>query len=365
MNIAELAREEMKQMRAYVPGARQDDVKEKYGIEHVVKLASNENPLGPSPKAVEAIKNMAASIHIYPDSQYKRARKAISEKLNVDPDQLIIGNGGEEVIRLLCETFLNKGDEVVISELGFGEHFIFSQMMGAECVVVPVTEKCDADLDEFLNKITNKTKMIFVTNPNNPTGKIVPRARMEAFLSKIPENILVMIDEAYFEFARLNPDYPDCTKYLDRYKNLFILRTFSKVTGLAGLRVGYGIADKAIIAEINKIKGAFNVNTLAAEVAIAAVNDDEHVQKTLEINTKSLDMMRAYFDKKGYQYFDTATNFIFVDFGINSAILHENLMEKGVILRPGSLWGQENFMRISSGTIEQTEEVLNVLESVL
>lgn len=365
MNISKLARKELNNMRAYVPGARIPETMEKYGLNRVVKLASNENPLGPSPKAVEAIINAATGVSMYPDSRCTAAREAIAQKQGVDPDQIIIGNGGEEIIRFICESFINKGEEFIISYLGFGLHTKSAQMMGGKCVSIPMIGDYDYDLEAFLSAVTEKTKIMFITNPNNPTGKIIPKAQMESFLERVPEDVLVLVDEAYFEFAKQNPDYPDCTQYLNQYQNLIVLRTLSKVVGLAGMRIGYAITSKEIAAEMSKLKGTFNVNTLALTAGIAAVADETHIERTIAENNKSFDMMRSYFDKKGLRYLPTSANFLFVDMQMPSTELFETLMQNGVILRPGFQWGEENFMRISSGTVEETEFLLNVLDRVL
>ncbi len=365
MNFEKIARKEISMMSTYVPGVREQEVKEKYGLDEIIKLASNENRLGPSPKAIEAIIKAASMGHIYPDSTAMKARKLLAEKHNVGVENIILTAGGEELIKLFCGTFLDKGDETIISELGFGLHFRGSQMQGATVVTIPVKEDCSDDLDEFANQITDKTKVIFITNPNNPTGMINSRDAIAKLLSKVPENVLVMIDEAYFEFAVEYPEYPDCTEFLNQYPNIIILRTLSKVVGLAGVRIGYGIAHPGMIAEIMKLKGAFNVSILAQEATCAALLDVEHIEKTVLENRASLNMLKEYFDKNGLHYLKTGTNFIFVKLGVSSKVAHEDLNKKGVILRPGYLWGRDEFTRISSGTVEETKIVLKVLDEYL
>ena len=365
MDFEKIARKEMSKMSTYVPGIRSQEVKEKYGLDRVVKLASNENPLGPSPKAIEAIKVAASMGHIYPDSTAMKVRTLLAKKHNCEVENIILTAGGEELIKLFCGAFLNQGDETIISELGFGLHFRGSQMQGATVVSIPVKEDYSDDLDEFANKISDKTKIVFITNPNNPTGMMNSRDAIANFLTKVPENVLVMIDEAYFEFAVEYPEYPDATEFLAQYPNIIILRTLSKVVGLAGVRVGYGIAHEGMIAEIMKLKGAFNVSILAQEGAYAALLDTDHLEKTVLENRLSLNLLKEYFDKKGYHYLKSGGNFIFVDLGVSSRIVHEDLIEKGVILRPGHLWGRDQFTRISSGTIEETEYILKIMDEYL
>ncbi len=365
MSILNQVREELKGMSTYVPGTRVSYVKEKYNLEKVVKLASNENPLGVSPKAVQAIKDAANGVNIYPDSECNRLRGVIADKLSVKSEQVIVGNGGEEIIRFICEALLDKDDEVVISELGFGLHIKSSQLMGAKVNIVPLLPNYDYDFDGFLGAISDKTKIVFITNPANPTGKVTERSVLEAFLAKVPSNVLVLIDEAYYEFATFNKDYPNGIDYLDTYKNVMVLRTFSKVAGLAGLRVGFGIASVEFIGELNKIKGVFNVSVVAIEAACAAMQDDEHIEKSVELNRESLKRMMEYFNKKNIEYLEPHGNFIFVDFKTDGKELYNSLLEKGVILRGGFLWGKDTWMRISSGTMEETKILIDALDAVL
>ncbi|WP_317855183.1 histidinol-phosphate transaminase [Chakrabartyella piscis] len=367
MDFSNIVRPEVGKMSAYVPGVRSQEVKERFGVENIIKLASNENPLGPSPKAIEAICLAAKEGHIYPDSTAMKVRTLLAKKHNVAVGNILLAAGGEEVIRLFCGTFLNAGEETIISQLGFGLHFRSSQMYGGKVVTIPVKEDLSDDLDAFAENITDKTKIVFVTNPNNPTGIMNSRDEIVKLLAKVPSHVLVMIDEAYFEFAVEHEGYPDCTEFLEQYPNLIILRTLSKVVGLAGIRVGYAIAHENMIAEILKLKAAFNVSSIAQEAAYAALLDEEHIERTILENRKSLEMLKKFFEEKGLHYLPTAANFIFVDLGIGSQKAHEDLIREGVILRPGHLWGDiaAPFTRISSGTVAETQVVIDTLEKYL
>lgn len=367
MDINKITRVELDNLSTYTPGERQSYVEEKYGIpsNEVIKLASNENPLGASPRAIERIKDAADFVSIYPDSLCMSTRELIAEKMGVTSGNVLVSSGGEELFKLIGETFLTGDDEAIIAELGFGLHFKYTQMMGTDIKTIPLKEDFTYDLQGFLDAINEKTKIIFITNPANPIGNIIGKNDLEDFLDKVPDDVLVLLDEAYFEFANIHEDYPNGLDYLSKHSNLMVLRTFSKIAGLAGIRVGYLISSEEIVAALMKVKGVFNVNTLAIAAAEASLQDEDHINKTLMTNKMSLNLMMEYFDKKKIEYIYTYTNFIFVNFARDSRELHETLMSKGVIIRPGHLWKKDEWMRISSGTIEQTEKMLKVFDQVL
>ncbi len=365
MNYEKIARKEMGNMAAYIPGMRSQEAIEKYGLTHVVKLASNENPLGPSPKAIEAIAEAAKVGHIYPDSTAWKLRTLLAGKHKVTPEQVIVTAGGEELIRLFSGAYIAEGDEVIISELGFGLHFRGGQMQGAKIMTIPVKADLSDDIDGMINAISQKTKVVFITNPSNPTGHINKRADMEKLFKAVPKDVLIMVDEAYFEFAVEHEEYPDCMEYLADYPNMIILRTLSKVVGLAGVRVGYGVASAGLIAQIMKLKAAFNVSILALEGAYAALLDEAHIDRTILENRNSLNMFKEYFDKKGLKYVKPGGNFIFVDLGVGSFEAHQDLIKLGLIVRPGGAWGKDAFTRISSGTIEETKFAIDILDKYL
>lgn len=358
-------RKEMEMLKTYVPGKPIEDVMRTYNVTDIVKLASNENPLGPSPLAIKRIQEEACNIHLYPDGAALQLRTALAEKHDVNIDQILIGSGGEQIIKLIAHALINEGDEVIFANPSFGMYEIMSTHIGAKCLSIPLTEDMKHDFKQFKEQINSKTKIIYICNPNNPTGNIMTRSEVENFLKVIPEDIVVLLDEAYFEYAALDPDYPNGLDILKDRENTIILRTFSKVSGLAGLRVAYCFSNPRMISEMTKIKGVFNANRIAQYAALASMKDDKHLDETLELNRKSLEMMMNYFDANGLEYVKSHTNFIFVNIKKDSRLVNEELLKKGIIIRPGFLWGYDDYIRVSTGTLEQTEAFINGLDDVL
>ncbi|MBN2795647.1 MAG: histidinol-phosphate transaminase [Clostridia bacterium] len=358
-------RKELANLRAYVPGKPIEDVMRAYGLTSIVKLASNENPLGPSKLAVEAIKKEADHIHIYPDGAALDLRVKLAEKYNLDVNQILIGSGGEQIIKLVAHTFVNEGDEVIFATPSFTLYDIMSSHIGAKCIPVPLTEDFKHDFDRFVELINEKTKIVYVCNPNNPTGNIMTKDEVWSLVERLPETCILMLDEAYFEYAVHDPEYIDGLEVLKKRPHTIILRTFSKVAGLAGLRVGYAFSSSEIIREMTKIKGVFNANRLAQVAAVASLEDEEHLTKTLQLNRESLHLMKNYFTKQHMRYVETHTNFIWVNINMSSKVAYEGLLRKGVIIRPGFLWDFEDWIRVSSGTMEQTEIFLKALDDVV
>ncbi len=358
-------RKELENLKKYVPGKPIEDVMREYNLTSIVKLASNENPLGPSQKAIEAIKREAENVNIYPDGAALDLREALAKKAGLEMDNVLVGSGGEQLLKLIPHTLINEGDEVIFAFPSFALYEIFSSHIGAKCISLPLTEDFKHDFKAFKEHITEKTKLIYICNPNNPTGNIMTKTELDEFVDSIPEDIIIVLDEAYFEYARENKDYPDGLDILKRRPNTIVLRTFAKVVGLAGLRVGYIYSNKEIITEMTKIKGVFNVNRIAQKAALASLEDEEHIRKTVELNKKSLQMMKDYFDKVGMSYVPTDTNFIFVNANRSSRELYVELQKRGVIIRPGFLWNQENYLRVSSGTIEDTKIFIKALDDII
>ena len=359
-----LFRKELELFRPYVPGKPIEEVKREYGLAEIEKLASNENQLGPSPMAVQAVIRAASEINMYPEATAIELKQDLAAMLSVKEDNLVIGNGGEELLSIIAQTFINEGDQVIVASPSFGIYNTTTGLLGAEVISIPFKNK-DYDFPAFIKAVTEKTKLIYICSPNNPTGNIVKKAELDYLLGNISDDIVVILDEAYYEFAAVNPEYPDSLSYLNARPNTVILRTFSKVSGLAGLRVGYVITSEQIAAEMNKVKLTFDVNRLAQEAARAAIKDTEHIKKTVELNYRSLAMMETYFDKAGFDYFKSNANFIFVDVKKHSGIVFEELLKKGVIIRPGHFWGYDNWLRVSTGTEAQTQKFIDSLIEVL
>ncbi len=364
MKESNLFRKEVLTLKRYVPGKPIEEVKKELGLEDIEKLASNENPLGPSKKAVEAIKNEAENIHIYPDSGAVTLREKLAEKYDLSPEQIVVGNGGEEILKFVAQTFINEGDEAIMAVPSFGLYATSVSHMGGIPVLIPL-KNYKHDFEAFIEKISNKTKLIFICNPNNPTGNIMTVEEINYLFKNISDEIVVVLDEAYYEYAVKNPQYPDSLKILKERPNTIILRTFSKVAGLAGVRTGYALTSEQITNEMTKVKGVFNANRLAQVAAIAALDDEEHIERTVELNYKSMTIMEKYFENNNLEYIKSNSNFIFVDVDMDSRVVFQKLLAQGIIVRPGYLWSWDNWLRVSTGTIEQTEKFIQKLDLVL
>lgn len=362
LNIEDLARKEILKMMPYVPGKPIDDVKREYNLEKVVKLASNENPLGPSPKAMEAIAENIKNVFLYPDGYAYNVRKKLSEKLELDMDRFMFGEGADELLELLYKAFVRKDDEVIYAQPSFVEYGRNTLLMGGNGIKIDLGLGLKHDLKAMSAAITAKTKMIIICNPNNPTGTIVTKEEVDSFLGSVPNNVLVIFDEAYYEYASSNEEYPNSIDYQNKgYKNVITLRTFSKAYGLAGLRIGYGIADKDIVQLIEKVRLPFNVGVLSLCGAEAAIDDKEHLKRTVELNEEGKAYYYSEFDKLGFEYPKTYSNFIYVDVEQNCKEVFENLLKEGVIVRP--MFGTS--IRITIGTMEENKICIEKLKKVL
>jgi histidinol-phosphate aminotransferase len=362
LNIEDLARKEILKMMPYVPGKPIDDVKREYNLEKVVKLASNENPLGPSPKAMEAIAENIKNVFLYPDGYAYNVRKKLSEKLELDMDRFMFGEGADELLELLYKAFVRKDDEVIYAQPSFVEYGRNTLLMGGNGIKIDLGLGLKHDLKAMSAAITAKTKMIIICNPNNPTGTIVTKEEVDSFLGSVPNNVLVIFDEAYYEYACSNEEYPNSIDYQNKgYKNVITLRTFSKAYGLAGLRIGYGIADKDIVQLIEKVRLPFNVGVLSLCGAEAAIDDKEHLKRTIELNEEGKAYYYSEFDKLGFEYPKTYSNFIYVDVEQNCKEVFENLLKEGVIVRP--MFGTS--IRITIGTMEENKICIEKLKKVL
>ena len=358
-------RKELKELKSYIPGKPIEDVMREYGLTEVVKLASNENPLGPSHLAVDAIRYEAENIHIYPDPSVKILKEKIAKKHGVKETEILLGNGGEELLKLIAQSIIEEGDEAIMAEPSFSLYEISVNHMGGKSIKIQLTNDYKHDFEAFVNHITDRTKIIYVCNPNNPTGNIMTKDELDYLVDTIPEDVVLLLDEAYYEFAAVNEDYPDGLDILRKRPNTIVLRTFAKVSGLAGLRVGYIFSSEEIIREISKSKGVFNVNRLAQIAASAAMDDTDHIERTVALNTASLNMMIDYFEHKSLEYIPSGANFIFVNCHRDSREIFVELQKRGVIIRPGFLWNFDNWLRISSGTIESTEILIKALDEIL
>lgn len=346
-------------IQPYVPGKPISDVQRELGLTDVIKLASNENPLGCSKKVTQAISDALSEISLYPDGNATVLRNKLAEKHGLKPGQIIFGAGSNEIITFIAQIFLNPGDESIYAQPSFSWYDTAVLATGANPVIIPLKDYTH-DLEAMKNAITDKTKIIWICNPNNPTGTIITAKEQEEFLKAVPSNIVVVLDEAYYEFAR-GGDYPESVSLLEKYPNIIILRTFSKAYGLASLRVGYGMASEEIVSYLNRVRPPFNVNTLAQTAAIAALEDEDFVREVLKVNKAGRDMLYEAFEKLGLRYVKSHANFIWVETPLSSGEMFQKLLHRGVIVRP--FMGK--WLRITVGKKEQNEKLIKALTELL
>jgi len=355
--------EHLLSINPYVAGKPLEELEREYGISDSVKLASNENPLGPSPKAIRAIEKALEKLHRYPDSNGYYLRKKLSAFLNVGSENVVLGNGSDDIIGLVAHAHLQPGDEAVLPKPSFLMYTIEVTSTGAAPIFVPL-KSLRIDLDGILDRITPKTRLIFLCNPHNPTGTIILKHEFERFLEKVPPEIAVIIDEAYIEFVR-DRDCLNSVDYLDSENALIILRTFSKAYGLAGLRVGYGIMPSEISNLLNRIRQPFNTGTLAQIGAIAALDDQRFVQKTREIIHSGLDFLYGALKKMNLRYFPTQANFFLIDLERDADDIFRRMLQEGVIVRSMTSYGYPQYIRINVGLPEENEQFIEALKKVI
>jgi len=358
-----LANEHILGIAPYEPGKPIEELERELMIHSPIKLASNENPLPPSDRVQKAIIGALSSLDRYPDGSGFYLRQALAKKHGVMPDQVVLGNGSNELIELLVRSFLRPGDEAVVPHPSFVVYPMIVQAAGGVRVMVMLKD-FRLDLDAMARAITPMTKIVFVANPNNPTATIVTRDEVEHFMSRVPERTIVVFDEAYIEFA-MGPDFPDTLSYVKQGRKLVVLRTFSKAASLAGLRVGYGIADADAIALMNRIRQPFNVNSLAQVAARAALDDEAHILECVRMIEAGRHFLYDEFKRIGLQYVPSRANFIPVDVGRNAADIYQKLLHQGVIVRPMTPFGLETALRITVGTPEENRKLVKALRVVL
>jgi histidinol-phosphate aminotransferase len=358
----ELANPRLCNLAVYEPGKPIEETARELGVDprEIVKLASNENPLGPSPKARQAMRAAAEDAHLYPDGSGFYLCQAIAARLGLAQENIILGNGSNEVIEFLGHAFLDLHDDVITSEYAFIVYKLLAASFGARTIETP-TPDFEQDVDAILDAVTPKTRLIFVPNPNNPTGTLISQRRIDSFMSRVPENIIVVFDEAYFEFL---DDPPDTLQYVREGRNVVVLRTFSKIHGLAGLRIGYGVARPELIEVLQKTKQPFNVNSIAQASALAALNDDAHQRKTKRV----IDEGRAYLQEQlaemKVQFVPGVANFVMINAGDGPAVF-EKLLARKIIVRPLKGYNLPEWVRISVGTMEQNKKCIGALKEIL
>jgi len=357
------ARPEIVDLPIYSPGLDVDDVRLRYGVERVIKLASNENPLGPSPLAVEAITAAASSVNLYPDGACSALRARLAGKLGVAGDRLIFGNGTDEVIDLIFYAFFDHGDAAVMGDPTFSSYFLSGMMMGARMVYVPLRDH-QHHVAEMLAAVDDSAKGMFIGTPHNPTGTICSTSELESMLAGLPRDVLLVWDEAYCEYVE-DDGYPDSLSYLDANPNLVVLRTFSKIYGLAGLRVGYGVAHPSVVDLLERVRPPFNVNRLAQVGAMAALDDEEHVARSRRTNSDGKRYLSSELTRLGLEAVPTQANFILLRHEPLVDGLAELLLRQGIIVRDGASLGYPGYVRLTIGTPDQNREVVAALERIL
>ena len=353
----------LKNLETYQPGKPIEEVKREMDLKEVIKMASNENPLGPSPKAVEAVKKNLDTVNLYPDGSAFYLRKTLEKRWGLEADRYIIGNGSDEIVMLLAATFLEEGDSAIIGWPSFVVYPLVIKKFGGRVISLPLKDY-RFDLSAMARALEKDTKLIFIANPNNPTGTIVRQAEIEKFLKQIPESVIIVFDEAYAEFVD-DFSFPETISMVKGRPNVVMLRTFSKLYGLAGLRIGYGISSKEIAAYLNKMREPFNVNRLAQIAAIAALEDDEFVKKTKETIIEGRDFLYKAFKKRKIEYIPTSANFILLKLPLNGVEAFERLLKEGVIVRPLKECGLLNFVRVTIGTSKENRKFIDSLDKVL
>jgi len=343
----------------YVPGKPIEELQRELGLERVIKLASNENPLGPSPKALAVLDEGMATLHRYPDGGAFRLRQALAERWKVTPDHVILGNGSDELLGLLARTFLAPGDEAVMADQTFVIYKMEVTAAHGTVVTVPLVQ-WRHDVEAMADAVTPRTRLLFLCNPNNPTGTMVSRAEVAHLLSRIPDHVIVVFDEAYFEYVR-SADFPDSMAYVRQGRHAIVLRTFSKIYGLAGLRIGYGITTPEMTNLLNRVRPPFNANSLAQLAGLAALGDDEHVAKSRAVNEGGMEQITKGLQTLGCTPVPSETNFLYFDTGRDGRGVFESLLRQGVIVR--HIEGR--MVRVTVGQAEENQIFLAALARVL
>jgi histidinol-phosphate aminotransferase len=361
MSFQSLANQFVCDVPVYEPGRPIEDVAREMGLDPrtIIKLASNENPLGPSPKAVVAMRKALATAHLYPDGGGFYLRQALAKKLGVEIDNIVLGTGSNEIIEFLYHAFVGPGDEMVAGDRAFVIYSIMAKMFQARCVEVPFKGHTH-DLNLMLAAITPRTKLVFVANPNNPTGTRVTNAELDDFVRHLPAHVILVLDEAYIEFL---DDPPASIEYALK-RNVIVLRTFSKIVGLAGVRIGYGVAQKECIALLQRVRQPFNTNAIAQAGALAALNDTAHIRKTKALTRRGLAYLYGEFKKLGLEYVPSSANFVLVNVGDGDEVFRA-LQRRGVIVRPMRGYKMPAWIRVTVGTMEENRRFIGALKASL
>ena len=357
MALEKIVKAHIQGLKPYEPGKPIEEVERELGIEGAVKLASNESPLGPSPKAMAALHDAIEGVHRYPDGASFALRTALAAKLDVDEAQLVFGCGADEILELVAKVCFGPGDEVVYAWPSFAMYPIVTKGMGATPVPVPLTEDLVHDLDALRAAITERTRVVMLRNPNNPTGTSVGAAAFDAFVASLPDDVVLLVDEAYFEYVRRD-DFPDAIAWTHRRPGTLVLRTFSKIYGLAGVRIGYGVADLELADYLQRARHPFNVNRLAEVAALAALGDAEHAEASRRVNAEGAEYLGRELAALGIPVWPTDANFVLAEIGEG---MDDRLLREGIIVRPLHGFGMASHVRISIGLPEENERLVKTL----
>ena len=362
-NLEKIVRSGVLNINAWPTGKPIEEIQAELGLETLALMATNENPLGPSPKAVEAIKAESGKVNRYPQGPCTYLKRKVAARLRIEEQMIIFSNGADNCLRIIGYTFLNAGDEVIVAHPAFPVYGIVSRVMGAVPVEVPLKEHTH-DLAAMAERIGPRTKLVFVCNPNNPTGTIVGKKELNAFVEALPDHVVLILDEAYFEFVD-DGEYPNSLDYIREGRNVVGLRTFSKLYGIAGLRIGYTLASPELTGVMERVREPFPVSRLAEAAALAAVDDEAFKRRVLANNEESKRFFYESFDKLGLSYAKTHTNFMFVDLKTDAKEAAQALLERGYLIRPGTPWKHPSFARITFGTMEENRGFVAALTRVL
>ena len=363
MREPKLTRPCVDQLTPYNPGKPIEEVQREFGLTDIVKLASNENPLGPSPKAVEAICQAASEVWLYPDNDCYHLRRALSEKLGFPGEQILLGHGSDGLIHNIGLAFVSPGDEVMMCSGPFSQYEFTAKLMDAAPVYV-LMKDFRYDVRAMGKRLSPRTKIVFVGNPNNPTGTIVTRGELTELLAAISDSTILVLDEAYHEYAD-DPEYPDSLALVREGRRVIVLRTFSKVYGLAGLRIGYGITRQDLAEALERVREPFNVSSVAQAAALASLDDGDQVTRTRAVNRESKEYLYRELERLGLRYTPSHANFVWVDLGRDCKPVYTELLRRGVIVKSGDVFGAMTHIRVTTGKPEQNEKFVAALEEVL
>ena len=363
MSERRLTRPCVDKLRPYMPGKPIEEVQREYGLTDIIKLASNENPLGPSPKAVKAIREAAAEVRLYPDNDCYHLRRALAEKLDVPPSQILLGHGSDELIHNIGLAFISPGDEVVMCEGPFSQWEFIAKLMEGKPVYVPLKDY-RYDMAGMARGMTERTKVVFVGSPSNPTGTIVTKDELVELVGALPEGAILVMDEAYYEYVD-DPAYPDSLELVRERHRVIVLRTFSKIYALAGLRIGYGATTPELVEAMERVREPFNVSSVAQAAALASLEDGEQVERTRSLNTEGKKYLCQELDRLGLRYTRSQANFVWVDLGRECLPVFGELLRRGVIVRTGDIFGASSHIRVTTGTEEQNGRFIDALAEAL